>query len=189
MKSHEQAISALAVTHDGKQLIAAGLDEFIRVYNLENHEQILSWKSTTGPVTSLAISADDKLLVTGTSTGKWQSWLFPDGVEKQQQQMGHSGAIHAIAIHPQSGELATAGSDGAVKLWKGDEMPRVLAGHAGAVLAVAFTPDGASVISGGADASVRAGMSPTASSSDLFWASGTSDRSHRFCRFDDDCLQ
>ena len=155
LKSHEQAISALAVTHDGKQLIAAGLDEFIRVYNLENHEQILSWKSTTGPVTSLAISADDKLLVTGTSTGKWQSWLFPDGVEKQQQQMGHSGAIHAIAIHPQSGELATAGSDGAVKLWKGDEMPRVLAGHAGAVLAVAFTPDGASVISGGADASVR----------------------------------
>ncbi len=134
MKSHEQAIATLAVTHNGNKLIAAGVDEFIRVYNLENHEQILGWKSITGPVTSLAISAVDKLLVTGTSTGKWQSELFPDGVEKQQQQMGHSGAIHTIAMHPQSGELADAGADRAVKLWKGDEMPRVLAGHAGAVV-------------------------------------------------------
>ncbi len=155
VKSHDQTISALAVTHDGKQLISAGLDEFVRVYSLENQHQIASWKSTTGPVTSLAISQDDKLVVTGSATGKWQSWSFPEVVEKQQQPMGHTGAIHSIAIHPQTGELATAGADGLLKLWRGDEMPRVLAGHSGPVLAVAFTRDGASVISGGADASVR----------------------------------
>ncbi len=155
VKAHGQAISALAITHDGKKLISAGLDEWIRVYSLDNQQQIAGWKNTAGPVTAVAISTDDKLLVTGTSTGNWQSWSFPDGVEKQQQPMGHAGAIHSIAIHPQTGELATAGADGAVKLWKGGEMPRVLSGHSGAVLAVAFTPDGVSVISGGADASVR----------------------------------
>lgn len=154
VKAHEQSITALTITHDGKQLISAGLDEWIRVYSLENQQQIASWKSTTGPVTALAISSDDKRLVTGSNTGKWQSWSFPDHVE-QQQQMGHAGGIHSIAIHPQSGDIATAGADGLVKLWKGAEMPRDLTGHSGAVLAVAFTPDGASVISGGADASVR----------------------------------
>ena len=155
VKSTEQAITALVITHDGRTLISAGLDESIRVYSLENRQPIASWKSTTGPITAMAISSDDKTLVTGSATGKWQSWSFPDAIEKQQQPMGHAGAIHSIAIHPQSGELATAGTDGLVKLWKGDEMPRVLSGHSGPVLAVAFTPDGASVISGGADASVR----------------------------------
>ena len=155
VKAHGQAGSALVITHDGKNLISAGLDEWIRVYSLDNQQQIAGWKNTTGPVSALAISADDKTLVTGTSAGKWQTWSFPDGAEKQQQPMGHAGAIHSIDIHPQSGEVATAGADGAVKLWKGDEMPRVLAGHSGPVLAVAFTPDGASVLSGGADASVR----------------------------------
>ncbi|MFN0199441.1 MAG: WD40 repeat domain-containing protein [Planctomycetaceae bacterium] len=154
VKAHEQSITAMAVTQDGKKIVTAGLDETIRIYNLENQQQVGTWKGTIGPLTALAISADDKLLVIGSSTGKWQSWSFPDAVEKQQQ-MGHDGGIHSVAIHPQSGELATAGADGTVKLWKGTEPPRVLSGHAGAVLAVTFTPDGASVISGGADASVR----------------------------------
>ena len=154
VKSHDQSITALTIAHDGKQLISAGLDEWIRVYSLESQQQTASWKSTIGPVTALAISADDKLLVTGSNSGKWQSWSLPDHVE-QQQQMGHAGGIHSIAVHPGSGEIATAGADGLIKLWKGAEMPRELAGHSGAVLAVAFTPDGASVISGGADASVR----------------------------------
>ncbi|HRA87831.1 MAG TPA: WD40 repeat domain-containing protein, partial [Planctomycetaceae bacterium] len=154
VKSHDKSIAALTITHDGKQLISAGLDEWIRVYSLESQQQTASWKSTIGPVTALAISADDKLLVTGSNSGKWQSWSLPDHVE-QQQQMGHAGGIHSIAVHPGSGEIATAGADGLIKLWKGAEMPRELAGHSGAVLAVAFTPDGASVISGGADASVR----------------------------------
>gem|GEM_PF-3518556 len=155
VKAHGQAVSAIVISHDGKTLISAGLDEWVRVFSLDNQQQIASWKNATGPITALAMSQDDKTLVAGTSTGKWQTWSFPEGAEKQQQPAGHSGAVHAVAIHPQTGEIATAGADGLVKLWKGDEMPRVLTGHSGPVLAVAFTPDGASVFSGGADASVR----------------------------------
>ncbi|MEX0728923.1 MAG: WD40 repeat domain-containing protein, partial [Planctomycetaceae bacterium] len=153
-KTHDLAITSLAITHDGTKIISAGLDETIRVYNAETLQQTGSWKSTIGPIAALAISADDKLLVTASNTGKWQKWSFPDAVEQGQQQ-AHEVAIHAVAIHPQTGDVATAAADGTIKLWKPNEEPRVLSGHSGAVLAVAFSPDGASVISGGADATVR----------------------------------
>ncbi|MDA1215117.1 MAG: hypothetical protein O2955_21675, partial [Planctomycetota bacterium] len=153
-KTHDQEISSLVVTHDGTRLISAGLDEMIRVYNAETLQQTGSWKSTIGPITALTISADDKLLVTASNTGKWQSWSFPEAVEKEQKS-AHDVAIHAVALHPTSGELATAAADGTIKLWKSNEEPRLLSGHSGAVNSVIFSHDGAHVISGGADATVR----------------------------------
>jgi WD40 repeat protein len=64
---------------------------------------------------------------------------------------GHAGSVVGLAFAPGGGALATAGADGAVRLWDaatGRERA-VLRGPGLLALAVAFAPDGRSLAAGG----------------------------------------
>jgi WD40 repeat protein len=68
-------------------------------------------------------------------------------------QSGHNHAVMDVAFSPDSGLLATASNDGAVKLWDirvGREV-RTLVGADRPLFAVAISPDGTQVAAGGAD--------------------------------------
>ncbi|WP_261574251.1 NB-ARC domain-containing protein [Frankia gtarii] len=70
---------------------------------------------------------------------------------------GHRRWVNGLAVAPDGGLLASAGGDGAVRLW---EVPdgrgqAVLAGHDGDVSACVFAPDGRALASVGADGTVR----------------------------------
>ena len=71
--------------------------------------------------------------------------------------LGHAGPVQSVAIATGGHLAASAGGDGALRLWDlatGAEVGRC-GGHSDGVLSVAFTPDGRSLVSGGRDGTLR----------------------------------
>ena len=106
-------------------------------------------------ITSLAYTADGRLLAVGAADGKVR--LF-DAVGKELRTFSADDkAVFAVAFSPDGKTLATAGKDQQIHFWepKTGESLSVLKGHTGAITSIAFTPDGKFLASGSLDKTVR----------------------------------
>ena len=80
----------------------------------------------------------------------------------------HPKGVHDVAYSPDGTRLASAGSDGLVRIWnlEGKEL-HVLRGHRGTVLCLAWSPDGEWLASGSWDNSVRLWKADGSSSKEI----------------------
>jgi len=128
-------------------LVAAG-DRFggLYVWEAKSGKEFLTLRGHTKAVTGIAWRADSDALATCSDDRTVRVWNMHTGTELTKWD-AHDEGVTDIAFHP-SGEIATAGRDGRVKVWDEKGKRTAELGPADdAVLKVAFTADAKAVVS------------------------------------------
>jgi len=121
-----------------------------------------------GRVSSLAASADGRLLAAGDQDGNLLVWDVGTGALLFQK-YAHSFTVWSVAFSPDGTLLASAGFDARVKLWEVGTWreagilidPRLInpeqkdRAHVGWVRCVTFSPDGRTIVTSGCDGYIR----------------------------------
>jgi WD40 repeat protein/serine/threonine protein kinase len=120
-----------------------------------------AWASGTleghrGKVTSLAISADGRTLISGSSDQTVRVWDLLTA-KCVQQCAGHEAPVTAVRLSGDGSVLVSAGKDGTVRVWsrKTGNCRLTVTGHAGAVRDCAVSCDGRFILSSDAAGTVR----------------------------------
>jgi WD40 repeat protein/class 3 adenylate cyclase/tRNA A-37 threonylcarbamoyl transferase component Bud32 len=120
------------------------------------HLDLATLKGHDGPVSSVAWSADDRMIATGSNDGRVCLWSAHSG-EWIGELSGHESRVDAIAFQPGGSWLATATSEGVVRLWDAAARAEIrkLSGHSNLVDSISFSADGLLLASGSWDKTAR----------------------------------
>ncbi|MDX2231299.1 MAG: serine/threonine-protein kinase [Leptolyngbyaceae cyanobacterium bins.349] len=156
LTGHSRWVTAVAVSPDGKRLASAGLDDAIKIWNLDSGELLLTLRGHTKPVNCLAISPDCQILVSGSDDHTLKIWNLATG-SMLQTLHGHSRDVNSVVIHAGGQLLASGSEDRTARLWRlGTGEPlHVFSNLAGMIRAVAISPDGQLLASGGLDNQIK----------------------------------
>jgi tRNA A-37 threonylcarbamoyl transferase component Bud32 len=166
---HEVAVSALAISSDGKRLAAVAADGSILLWGDGPTPTTLLKQGESALVSELTFSVDDSLLAVVAPGRSVNLFLFQEGGSPQllrewsdwaQQHPAAAAQVNAIAFHPNGATLAIGSENGSVSLW--DVARAALLGeiapsqrHAGAVQDLAFSQDGGQLASASADGTIK----------------------------------
>jgi len=162
LAGNADAVTAVAITSDAAKIFTGGSDKTIRTFDAANGQQTAALVEVPDAVTSLALSEDDSLVVAGHALGVIKLWNTADGTPWKGPASdapdtpaaepaaiapsvltGHDGAVTAVEFDAAAKRVASAGSDGTLRLWRLPEPPRVLAAEtAGPTTRCVLSPDG-----------------------------------------------
>jgi len=149
-------VYAVAVTPDGKQVIAGSMYGTLKVWNIQTGEELFTLNAHSDSVTTLALTPDGKRLISGSLDKTIKVWNL-ESKEELAILKGHSEAVQAVAITADGKRVISASLDRTLKVWNletGEEL-FTLIGHLLRVNAVAVTPDDRLVISGSYDRTLK----------------------------------
>lgn len=153
---HEAPARRAVFTPKGDQVLSAGDDKAIRVWNAADGKAVKVLANPEGTVTQLGMSADGTRIASAGSDKTVKVWTLADG--KPVASLGVTGPAQALALSPSGQRVAAADwKDGAIHVFDvavGREV-QTFADHAGPVHSLAFQPDNRTLVSGSADKTAR----------------------------------
>ena len=160
---HEGPVYGLVLTSDGKRLVSiADKDLAVKVWDLETKTLISSLAPNSAHVNAVAVSPDQRYIVTGGDDGITRFWDVDRGVNLRT--LEHQHGIYSIKISPDNRYMLCGSKQeplstkpGVVSVWDFELgiLLKTLEGHKGHVTALAMTADSRFVLSGGQDGVVH----------------------------------
>ncbi len=158
---HPDAVQALAQRPGHDEWASAGADRTVRVWSPHEAAPRLVLHCTTGAPDGLNYSKDGhRLFAWSSGDGAVLVWDAHDG-RRLASFDARSGTLAAVEIGPEveadAGTLATAGTDGRIRIWSLDhpEPVRSFGDGSAPVFTLARAPDGHLLAAGSADREVR----------------------------------
>ena len=145
MAGHIGPISRCVFTSDSKRLFTCSLDSHVSVWNAADGK-LLNRVVQGAPVFTLAISADDRYVVTGLRNGTCRIWDLSNNAVLVLTVPGKS-AVRHVAFDPNATLVMAITSDDKAYVFdrkSGEQIPLDL--HAGDVQWAEFAPDGTSIL-------------------------------------------
>lgn len=157
IKAHNDIITSITYSADGKQIASASADGIVSIWDAESYKLLFQLKSESVAdgnyaFTCAVYSPNNTMLATGLSNGNIAIWDATNGniikVIKSSGNQIFSGAFSSDGKH-----LAVASLDREVKIWdvQTGKLIRLLEGHTNYVTTVLFNFDNSLLIAGGND--------------------------------------
>lgn len=155
------AVPSIAFTRDGTALAIVN-GNVIRLRDVITSRFVQTIQEDDS-IYSLAVSPDNNMLASGSTSGVINLWDIESGTLNQKlvyspQVAGSTpNLIWSVAFSPNGRHLASAGSDSLIRIWDTSKgaLLATLAGHSKPVTRVDFHPNGNYLASGSLDATLR----------------------------------
>ncbi len=143
--------TAVAFTPDGGTLAVAdspgGAPGQVHLWKMGDEKPFASWTAHNDSILDLKISANGKLLATGSADKLARVWDLATQKEVAKLE-GHTSYVQAVAFGKNDAELATGGADKDIKLWDIASAGRVgsFSNRGAAITALHWTPEGKTLV-------------------------------------------
>ncbi len=146
---HEDGVTAVAWSPDGKRFVSSSWDQTLRLWDAATNTLLQTLSGHQSSVYSVAWSPDGTSIVSGDQTGTILLWNGSTGALTRTLN-GHERWISDLAWSPDSTRFVSGSDDGTFRTW--DASTGVVLNtnsiHMGGVSALAWSPDGRRIASG-----------------------------------------
>lgn len=148
MTGGETDILAVAVSQDGRKVVTSSADRTLKLWNLQEAREEISYVGHSGPVNAVALTDNGHLAVSGSSDKTIKVWDLKRA-KVPSISIGHFLKINTLSISPDGRLLVSGSDDNTIKVWELEKRQEIctFTGHRGSVMAVAVTSDNRYVVS------------------------------------------
>ncbi|MBI3866330.1 MAG: protein kinase, partial [Planctomycetia bacterium] len=141
-------VNSVAFTADGNSVVSASLNGKVTLWNARTAEVVRNFGNQNSPVWSVDFSPDGSSLAAACDDGTIRLWNVSDGAETAVLK-GHDGAVRWLKFNRKTGDLASGGMDGALKILSStiDPVRGNLGEHRWTIISIAFSADSRTIAS------------------------------------------
>ena len=124
LEGHQGAITALAVSPDGRRAVTGSEDRTVRLWDLEKGRELLCLEGHEATVRAVALYSGDKYeedkIFSASWNGKMRFWSATTGqvLRRFDKGKGRFDDIIAAAFHPFGMQVVTVSNNGNLRIWK-----------------------------------------------------------------------
>jgi hypothetical protein len=99
LTGHQDAVTSVAVTPDGRYVVSGSWDRTVRIWELATGKEVRRLIGQQGHVESVAVTPDGRYIVSGGNDATLRLWELATG-EEIRRFAGHEGHVRSVAVTP-----------------------------------------------------------------------------------------